>query len=181
MKIKDIIILVLSILLLLSIVLNVYQYKHQDPPETVTVEVRDTIHIEKERIVEHTVPVYVEKFDTIVKYIEHRDSVTDTISVPVEIPITHYEYKDTISTDSSSCYLDIQYSGFKAEINDIGVTYHLTREIPVERKYSGFGQAVGVSINAGYGLSYHDKQIIPGPYVGIGISYTFGYVWLKRK
>lgn len=179
MKIKDIIILVLSILLLLSIGFNIYQYRCQDPPETVTVEVRDTIQIEKERIVEHTRPVYVTKYDTIVQHIERRDSIVDTISVPVEIPITHYEYRDTIKNDSSTCNLLIKYSGYRTSIDTIGINYHLTREIPVNQRKRVFGQAVGIGVSAGYGLHYSNAAFIPGPYIGISVNYTIGYVWMK--
>lgn len=30
----------------------------------------------------------------------------------------------------------------------------------------------GLSINAGYGFSLHDKIVYPSPYIGVGISYT---------
>jgi len=42
----------------------------------------------------------------------------DTIKVP-DIPITKKVYEDTISTDSTSTEIKIQYSGFNASINEI--------------------------------------------------------------
>ena len=97
----------------------------------------------------------------------------------VYIPIEHKQYKDTFITDTSKTYLSIDYSGYKASIDNISF-YSNYNIKPIEKnKIKGFGQFVGLSINVGYGigLNYNDKSFNNSPYIGIGISYGWGYHW----
>jgi hypothetical protein len=76
----------------------------------------------------------------------------DTVKVP-DIPITKKVYEDTISTDSTSTEIKIQYSGFNASIDEIWLrhNYYNSKEIIVkEPKKVGLVWYVGLGV--GYGV-----------------------------
>lgn len=147
--------------------------------EYIEVEVRDTITVQKERIVEHTKVQYVTKYDTVVQYV----ALNDTVLIPVELPIEHMVYEDTITTDSTEVELSIKYSGFKPSLDSIGISYQWHREKPLEARKSGFRSFLGVGCYAGVGVGYdyRDKTFNLGtPEVGIALIYGFGWTWDKK-
>lgn len=174
MKITNIICIVEAITIVILAIILWHNTKQVETIE-IPIEIRDTITVEKERIVEHTKVKYVTKFDTVCKIIYG----VDTIKSVIELPIEHNIYQDTILTDSTKVEMAIKYSGFKASLDSVGINYHYIGERAVEVKKRGFGQGFGVSINAGYGLSYQNGQISPSYYVGIGVSYSIGYYKIR--
>lgn len=137
--------------------------------EVQKIEVRDTIYVDSVRIQEKTVLKYVQKYDTVIEYITARD----TILVNVEIPISHYQYKDTIDSFS----VDIKYSGYNACLEDVRVKYQADLQKPVRRqKNHVLGQSIVLGAHVGFGI---DRNFQFSPYLGIGVTYGFGYCWKK--
>ena len=173
-KILKITLIIISILYFIFslwyIIDNEYNKKYNKQQ---IVEIKDTIVIDKEIIKYKEKLKYITNYDTIIKL----DTIKD--SVLVYIPIEHKQYKDTFITDTSKTYLSIDYSGYKASIDNISF-YSNYNIKPIEKnKTKGFGQFIGLSINVGYGigLNYNDKSFNNSPYIGIGISYGWGYRW----
>lgn len=46
------------------------------------------------------------------------------------IPIDHYNYKDTLKSDSLDIRLDVGYHGYKASLDSIKIDYDLHYTIP---------------------------------------------------
>lgn len=153
---------------LLMLPLFIYQSRQKETIE-VPVEVKDTITIEKERIVEHTKIEYITKFDTVYEYATD----TDTIPVPIEIPIEHKVYEDTLRTDTTEIAFKVLYSGFKPSLDEIGVSYHLHTQRAVKtKKKPAVGNTLCVGLQVGYGTTWPEPKF--SPYVGVGFCYGFG-------
>lgn len=141
--------------------------------EEKVVYVRDTISIPYETIKYKERVKYVTQFDTIICVV--RDSVMDTVRV--ELPIEHKQYRDTIKTDTTDIKVDIEYSGFKPQLDRVWIDYSYTGKQLVKSKKKGhFGQSVVVGVQVGYGVGINNP-IKFNPYVGVGITYGFGYSW----
>lgn len=143
--------------------------KPQEPEPTVihdTLTVRDTL-----RITQHTKPREIVRHDTI------WFSTTDTLQIPVEIPITQSEYSDEFVTDSSRIRIGVLFSGYDAKIDSIGLDYTLTPKIRKEVVKRGWGQFIGIGVGVGYGASVVNKQVYAAPEVGLHITYGWGYHW----
>lgn len=142
-------------------------------PEIVTIH--DTTFVTEERIKEKEKIKYITKFDTF-KILE-TDTIRDTIYM--SIPIEHKQYRDTFLTDTTRTILDIKYSGYKAELDALYVHSSFTQKERIKVKTSGFGQFVGAGLQLGYGASVNpvNKTFQPSPYIGVGITYGWGYHW----
>lgn len=142
-------------------------------PQIITVH--DTTIVTKDEIKEKEKIKYITKFDTF-KILE-TDTIRDTIYM--SIPIEHKQYRDTFLTDTSRTILDIKYSGYKAELDALYVHSSFTQKERIKVKTSGFGQFVGAGLQLGYGASVNpvDKTFQPSPYIGVGITYGWGYHW----
>lgn len=134
---------------------------------TDTIVKTDTTYIK-----EHTRTRYITKHDTLL--VVQRDTLTDTIAV--EIPIAHKEYRDTFATDSSSIELAVQFSGYDAKIDSVGLQYRFEVQPKVIHDKKGWGQFVGVGVGVGYGVGF-GQQIQAAPEIGLHIVYGFGYHW----
>jgi hypothetical protein len=97
----------------------------------------------------------------------------------IEIPIDHYQYRDTGSTDSTKYTLGINYSGFQPTLDSVWFNYSYTPKTIVKTKRNGWGQYIGVGVQVGVGPSINarDGTFVTGPYVGVGVTYGFGYHW----
>lgn len=140
-------------------------------PKVIEVPVHDTVTVDSIRIEEKTKWKYNTKFDTVTYYC----SDTDTVFVPITIPIGHYTYKDTISTDSTSAELTINYEGYKSKIDSISLIYNYINKtviIPEEKKrFTPFIEAeVGPVINANF-------NGINGAAIGVGGGVIFKNGW----
>lgn len=141
------------------------------PPE----RIHDTIIRDSIQIQEKVKWKYVTKYDTAI-YIQH-DTFLDTIYV--QLPINHYQYRDTGGTDSSKYNIGINYSGYRASLDSVWFNYSYTPQTIVQTKRNGWGQYIGIGVQVGIGSSINarDKTFVTGPYVGVGVTYGFGYHW----
>lgn len=173
---SGLIILILSILLVSIGGFLLYDYKVTQIEEKYAPEpivVHDTIVRDSVQIQEKVKWKYTTKYDTVV-YIQH-DTITDTVYI--QIPISHYQYRDTISTDSAGYSLGINYSGYKATLDTVWVNHWYTPKTIVKTKRNGWGQFVGIVVQIGYGVGINPIQqtFHSMPTISVGVSYGFGY------
>ena len=142
-------------------------------PQIITVH--DTTIITKEQIKEKEKIKRVVEYDTF--FIKETDTIRDTFYV--SLPIEYKQYRDTFTTDTSRTILDIKYSGYKSSLDGVYVQSSFTQKERIKVKTSGFGQYLGIGLQVGYGATINtiDKTFIPGPYIGVGISYGWCYKW----
>ena len=174
---KSLIILILSLLLVGIGGFLLYDYKvaqieekySPSPPQVV----HDTITKDSIQIQEKIKLKYVTEYDTII------DTQIDTLmdTVYVQIPIGHYQYQDVGSTDSTKYSIKIDYSGYKASIDSVWFDYSYKPRTVTQIKRNGWGQHIGVGVHTGYGahINVRDGTFITGPYIGIGVNYSWGY------
>ena len=150
-------------------------------PETIhdTVTVHDTL-----RIKEHTKPKEVVRRDTIWLPLDTPLGTSlDTGSlIPVELPITRSEYRDTFMTDSSRIELGVRFSGWHAQIDGTNLKSQYTIQPRTIEKKKGWGQFIGVGIGVGYGASFVGNGsgatiVHAAPEIGVHITYGWGYHW----
>lgn len=175
---KSIIILILSLLLVGIGGFLLYDYKVAQIEEKYTPEPiiqHDTIVRDSIQIQEKVKWKYKTKYDTAI--IIQKDTVKDTVYI--QIPISHYQYRDTISTDSVGYSLGINYSGYKATLDTVWVNHWYTPKTIVKTKRNGWGQYIGIGIQVGYGVGINPIQqtFRPMPTISVGVSYGFGYHW----
>ena len=145
------------------------------PPERIHDTItRDSIQIQ-EKIVTRYITKDQIKFDTVVQI----DSIRDTLTIYVPIPIEHKSYRDFQLTDTAQWELGINYSGFKPTLDSVWFNYSYTPQTIVKTKRNGWGQYVGVGVQVGIGPSINtrDGTFVTGPYIGVGVTYGFGYHW----
>ena len=158
--------------------------KTQEPDKPVVIH--DTVQIQDSAwLAEHTKPKYVTRHDTLwlPRPEIHRDSanavgdsnVSD--SIPVEIPIMSYQYRDTFVTDTSRIELGVCFSGWNAQIDGIDLKSQYTIQPRTIIKKKGWGQFIGIGIGVGYGASVVGQTVYAAPEVGIHITYGWGYHW----
>lgn len=171
---KSLIILILSLLLVGIGGFLLYDYKVAQIEEKYTpkpVIQHDTIIRDSIQIQEKVKWKYVTKYDTVI-YVQ-MDTITDTVYV--QIPINHYQYRDTGGTDSTKYSLGIDYSGYKASLDSVWFNYSYTPKTIVKTKRNGWGQFVGVGIGVGANATVVGNTVYAGPGVSLHIVYGFGY------
>lgn len=171
---KSLIILILSLLLVGIGGFLLYDYKVAQIEEKYAPEPiiqYDTIIRDSIQIQEKVKWKYVTKYDTTL--IVFRDTVHDTVMI--EIPIDHYQYRDSGSTDSTKYTLGINYSGFKPTLDSVWFNYSYTPKTIVKTKRNGWGQFVGVGIGVGANATVVGNTVYAGPGVSLNIVYGFGY------
>ena len=129
---------------------------HTDTIQTIRV---DTIRVE--RVFTNNI------YDTIV--------VNDTVYV-ADIP--------SVYTDSNADYAlnvrAVKMYDYRLDIFRVDTITKYIQEKPTEPKKRGkFGQSVVIGLQAGYGLGVQPKtmQAMFEPYIGIGITYGFGFTF----
>jgi len=158
------------------------------PPKVIhdTIEVQDSAWL-----AEHTKPKYVIRRDTLWLpkpeiHCDSTDSVCDsrmTDSIPVDIPITNYEYRDTFTTDSSCVELGVRFSGWHAQIDGIDIKSQYTVQPRTIVKKNGWGQFIGIGVGVGYGAAFVANPsrvgatIYAAPEIGVHLVYGWGYHW----
>lgn len=144
---KHLIYIIIIVLLLLII------FNNNKKPSITEVITRDTIEIEKPIVIEKLVPetVYITKYITDTLYMK------DSTKVEVEIPISTYEYNDSLH--------NIVYEGYKAQISHFECkgkeTYiYKTKTLEIEKKRPliEFKPSVGI----GYGLKHQKIDVYVG-------------------
>lgn len=178
---KSLIILILSLLLVGIGGFLLYDYKVAQIEEKYTPEPiiqYDTIIRDSIQIQEKVKWKYVTKYDTAI-YVKH-DTFMDTVYV--QLPINHYQYRDTGGTDSSKYNIGINYSGYKPSLDSVWFNYSYIPKEVVKTKENALRQFIGVSVNIGYGATINtiDRTFVPGPYIGVGISYGWGWTFKSR-
>ena len=173
MNIKDdtiqyflkIITLVLGILLLFNIVnavgyfVNELRNSHSSEMKVKvdTLFVYDTIFIEKPVIKK------VETIDTLLLPVPTTDTLMLHDTVFVHLPIEQRQYSDPRYT--------AWVSGYRPQLDSILIyqrTEYITKEIKTVTKPKRWG----IGLQVGYGVSLHNGQIHPAPYIGVGLSYS---------
>ena len=152
----------------IGILINIPSCKKVEP-QVIKVPVHDTITIDSIQIKWKERPVEVLRIDT---FYTTKDG--DTIKTP-EIPIIKKVYEDTISTDSTSTEIKIQYSGFNASIDEIQLrhNYYNTKEIIVkEPKRVGLVWAIGPSLGYSATINPANGQFNHG--ISGGLTITLG-------
>lgn len=164
--------------------------KPSNPPADPVV-IHDTLEVSSQADIDaHTKPKYVIKHDTLwlpkpVSPCDSTDSLCDgrvTDSIPVDIPITCHEYRDTFKTDSSRIELGVRFSGWHAQIDGIDLKSQYTIQPRTIEKKKGWGQFIGVGIGVGYGASFVGNGsgatiVHAAPEIGVHITYGWGYHW----
>lgn len=155
----------------IGIMINIPSCQKQPEPQIIKVPVHDTITIDSIQIKWKEKPVEVLRIDTF-----YTTKNGDTIKTP-EIPITKKVYEDTISTDSTSTEIKIQYSGFNANIDEIQLrhNYYNSREVIVQPPKK-VGLVWYVGLGAGYGIhgSMNTGTFGHGPEIGVVVGLGFG-------
>ena len=62
-------------------------------------------------------------------------------------------------------------SGYRPQLDSIQIyqtTEYITKEIKMVTKPKRWG----IGLQAGYGVSLHNGQLFPSPYIGVGLSYS---------
>lgn len=164
--------LAIIVVLIFCIVHNEISSRNIEPQ---IITVHDTTIITKEQIKEKEKIKRVVEYDTF--FIKETDTIRDTFYV--SLPIEYKQYRDTFTTDTSRTILDIKYSGYKSSLDGVYVQSSFTQKERIKVKTSGFGQYLGIGLQVGYGATINtiDKTFIPGPYIGVGISYGWCYKW----
>ena len=173
MNIKDdtiqyflkIITLVFAVLLLFNIVnaigyfVNEHRNSHSSEMKVKvdTLFVYDTIFIEKPVIKK------VETIDTLLLPVPTTDTLMLHDTVLIHLPIEQRQYSDPRYT--------AWVSGYRPQLDSILIyqrTEYITKEIKTVTKPKRWG----IGLQVGYGVSLHNGQIHPAPYIGVGLSYS---------
>lgn len=155
----------------IGIMVNIPSCSKLPDPQIIKVPVHDTVRIDSIQIKWKEKPVEVLRIDT---FYTTKDG--DTIETP-EIPIIKKVYEDTISTDSTSTEIRIQYSGFNANIDEIWLrhNYYNSKEI-ITKPPKKIGLVWFVGAGVGYGVhgSMNTGTFGHGPEVGITVGIGIG-------
>ena len=173
MNIKDdtiqyflkIITLVFGILLLFNIVnaIGYFVNGHRNAhPGEMKVKV-DTLFIYDTIIVEKPVIKKVETIDTLLLPVPTTDTLMLHDTVLIHLPIEQRQYSDPRYT--------AWVSGYRPQLDSIQI-YQTTEYITKEMKKATKSKRWGIGLQAGYGVSLHNGQLFPAPYIGVGLSYS---------
>ena len=173
MNIKDdtiqyflkIITLVFGILLLFNIVNAIgYFVNEQRNSHSSEMKVKvDTLFIYDTIIVEKPVIKKVETIDTLLLPVPTTDTLMLHDTVLIHLPIEQRQYSDPRYT--------AWVSGYRPQLDSILIyqrTEYITKEIKTVTKPKRWG----IGLQVGYGVSLHNGQIHPAPYIGVGLSYS---------
>lgn len=173
MNIKDdtipyflkIITLVFGILLLFNIV-NAVGYFVNELRNSHSSEMKvkvDTLFVYDTIFVEKPVIKKVEIIDTLLLTVPITDTMMLHDTVLVHLPIEQRQYSDPRYT--------AWVSGYRPQLDSIHIyqrTEYITKEIKMVTKPKRWG----IGLQAGYGVSLHNGQLFPAPYIGVGLSYS---------
>ena len=173
MNIKDdtiqyflkIITLVFGILLFFNIVNAIgYFVNEQRNSHSSEMKVKvDTLFVYDTIFVEKPVIKKVEIIDTLLLPMPYTDTLMLHDTVFFHLPIEQRQYGDPRYT--------AWVSGYRPQLDSIRIYQQrefITKEIKMVTKPKRWG----IGLQAGYGVSFGNKQIKATPYIGIGISYN---------
>lgn len=160
----------LAIGIIVGILINIPSCQKQ--PKTIVeyIEKHDTIRITKDSIVYKTKPVNVYIIDTF--YVKESG---DTVQLD-SLPITEYQYKDTLKTDSTSTEIMVNYHGFNAGIDSINLihNYFEKQTTIIKEKKVGWVWAVGPSLGYSATINPVNGQLNHGISGGVTIVLGIG-------
>ena len=173
MNIKDdtiqyflkIITLVFAVLLLFNIVnaIGYFVNEHKNAHSSEMKVKVDTLFVYDTIFVEKPVIKKVETIDTLLLPV----SITDTLmlhdTVLIHLPIEQRQYSDPRYT--------AWVSGYRPQLDSIQI-YQRTEYITNKVKTVTKPKRWGIGLQAGYGVSLHNGQVFPAPYIGVGLSYS---------
>ena len=122
----------------------------------------DTLFIYDTIFVEKPVIKKVETIDTLLLPVPIIDTLMLHDTVLVHLPIEQRQYSDPRYT--------AWVSGYRPQLDSIQIyqqTQYITKEVKVATKRWGLG------LQAGYGVSLHNGQVFPAPYIGVGLNWNF--------
>ena len=173
MNIKDdtiqyflkIITLVFAVLLLFNIVnaIGYFVNEHRNSHSSEMKVKVDTLFVYDTIFVEKPVIKKVEIIDTLLLPVPITDTLMLHDTVLVHLPIEQRQYSDPRYT--------AWVSGYRPQLDSIRI-YKTTEYITKEIKTVAKPKRWGIGLQAGYGVSLHNGQIHPAPYIGVGLSYS---------
>ena len=174
MNIKDdtiqyflkIITLVFGILLLFNIVnaIGYFVNEHRNSHSSKMKVKVDTLFVYDTIFVAKPVIKKVEIIDTLLLPVPITDTLMLHDTVLVHLPIEQCQYSDHRYT--------AWVSGYRPQLDSIRIYQqreYITKEVKVAIKPKRWG----IGLQAGYGVSLHNGQVFPAPYIGVGLSYSF--------
>lgn len=169
-KINIITFIVICILFLISLFFNYRLYKQRNKYEIKidTIYCKDSILVSNEVIKEKVKFKYLTFSDTTFSYKKDSIFITDTI----KIPISHYEYKDTINNDSINYFLNIKYSGYKANLDTLSISTKFLYQTPTIIQYKNKKWGHGLNLGIGVGYDFKNTPFF-GVYFGYGLHRNF--------
>lgn len=152
----------------IGILINIPSCSKQ--PETIVeyIPVYDTITITKDSIVYKTKPVNVYLIDTF--YVKESG---DTVKLD-SIPITEYQYKDTIKTDTTSTEIMVNFHGFNAGIDSINLVHNYFEKQTTIIKEKKVGWVWFLGVSGGYGVIYNVNSNTFGHGPNLSVSCGIG-------
>lgn len=114
-------------------------------------------------------------------FIIYHDTVIDTLTV--YIPIDHYQYSDSIITDTARIHLNIKYQGYKAKLDTVQLDYTLFPQTITKVKKSGWGPSIVIGAGLGTGATinytpYNQQPLKFGDiHAGVYLVIGWGYHW----
>ena len=173
MNIKDdtiqyflkIITLVFAVLLLFNIVnaIGYFVNEHRNSHSSEMKVKVDTLFVYDTIFVEKPVIKKVEIIDTLLLPVPITDTLMLYDTVLVHLPIEQHQYSDPRYT--------AWVSGYRPQLDSIHI-YQRTEYITKEIKTATKPKRWGIGLQAGYGVSLHNSQVFPAPYIGVGLSYS---------
>ena len=158
--------------------------KHYYAPTPVTpTTIHDTVFRDSIQIKEVIKWKYRTTKDSIISHGPIVTTDNDTIIIPndtISIPIDHYDYSDSAVTDTSCVKWTVLYSGYNASIDTFYLDWTFTPSTPIEVKDNGWSQFVGIGASIGYGLGCANPLRFE-PFIGITVTYGWGYHWKSRR
>ena len=147
-------IVLISILLLTSICLNIYQCREASETVKTTTKIEYRTRTVKSPVATSTKDVG--QIPVAVKIVSHTEK--DTICDTVYLPRKQTEYRDSDYT----AYV----SGYEAKMDSISVRTKIITNTVVKTKYRRFN--IGVVGGYGYGLNSKTFE----PFIGVGVTYN---------
>lgn len=152
------IILFISLLLIISLSFNIYQYNSKPNIKII----KDTINTET--ILYDTIPI--PKKEYITNTVKDTFFINDTIPIYVDLPITTKEY----SNKNDSIEYKLSISGYKPQLDYINIKSYNSTIIETKWLKEPKNRFThGINLSVGYGLLNRKPDL----YIGYGIQISF--------
>lgn len=126
--------------------------------DTITIVKKDTFKIEK------PIPYLVTKHSTKIDTLLTTDSIP--VMIPVQVPISLYQFKDTAICDSDSIIINQSILGYGVKVESVTASLKMTSKVIVPIKIV---KPKRFSFGPYFGATIYNNKIIPS--IGIGLQY----------